>query len=358
MSEYVSILAGGSGTRLWPLSRSHRPKQLLPLLGDRSLVQATVDRVAPLVPYERILVVTEASHSEQLREQLPELASENILTEPVRRGTAGAVGLAAQWIARRDPSAIMASLHSDHAIGDADDFRASLSAAFEVARAGDWLVTLGIRPSSPHTGMGYIEVGPSIGSYLGRMAHRAERFVEKPDRATAERFIQEGYLWNPGYFIWRVDVILRAFEQLLPDLHEHLSAIGAAMGTDAAQRVLDERYPLLRVETIDYGVMERAERIVTLPADFGWSDIGGWAELWDISARDGNGNVVRGDHFGLATSGSLIWGSSRPVFTLGIEDLVVVDLPDALLVCSRSHADQIKALIERLQTDPRASKLL
>ena len=358
MSEYVAILAGGSGTRLWPLSRAQRPKQLLALFGDRSLVQATVDRVAPLVPYERIVVVTEASHAGALREQLPELPAENILVEPVRRGTAAAIGLAVQWISHRDPGAVMASLHSDHAVGDAEDFRSGLAAAFEVARADDWLVTLGIKPSSPHTGMGYIQVGEALGQFGGRQAHRALRFVEKPDRATAEKFIADGYVWNPGYFIWRIEVIRAAFAQLLPDIHAHLAVIGAAMGSADAERVLHQEYPKLRVETIDYGIMERAEQLATIPADFGWNDIGGWGELWEMSERDADGNLAHGDYVGLQSSGNLVWGSNKPVFTLGVEDLVIVDAPDALLVVPRARAEQLKLLIEQLQADPKRTGLL
>ncbi|MBI4213197.1 MAG: mannose-1-phosphate guanylyltransferase [Chloroflexi bacterium] len=358
MSEYVAILAGGSGTRLWPLSRSHRPKQLLQLVGSRSLVQATVDRVLPLVPHERIVIVTEASHADQLREQLPELPRGNILVEPVRRGTAAAIGLAVQWITHRDPSATMASLHSDHAVGDEEDFRRCLSAAFEVARSGDWLVTLGIRPSSPHTGLGYIQVGAPIGVFRGLRAHRAIRFVEKPDRVTAEEFLAQGYVWNPGYFIWRVDVIRKAFETLLPDMQTHLAAIGEALGGADAEAALVREYPQLRVESIDYGIMERADRIATIPADFGWNDIGGWGEVWEISVKGDGDNVVRGDALALQTARSLVWGSDRPIFTLGVEDLVIVDLPDALLVCSRAQAEQLKVLIERLQADPKRAKLL
>lgn len=352
------ILAGGSGTRLWPLSRSHYPKQLLALFGQRSLVQATVDRVVPMIPPERILVVTEASHADQLRKQLPELPAENILVEPVRRGTAAAIGLAAITISHRDPGAVMASLHSDHAVQDDEAFRRALSAAFELAESTDWLVTLGIRPSSPHTGMGYIQAGEPIGQFHGHEAFRAVRFVEKPASAQAERFIEQGYVWNPGYFIWRIEVILAAFKTLLPDMHAELMAIGGALGTPTADQALQEHYPRLRVETIDYGIMERSDRIATIPADFGWNDVGGWGDLWEISPKDVDRNVIHGDFLGVETSGSLIWGSARPVFALGVEDLVIVDTPDALLIAPRARAEQLKTLIEQLQQDPSKVDLL
>jgi mannose-1-phosphate guanylyltransferase len=358
VTAYVAILAGGSGTRLWPLSRSHQPKQLLTLIGDRSLIQATVDRVQPLIPTERILIVTEASHADDLRAQLPEIPAANVLVEPMRRGTAAAVGFAAAAIAARDPRATMASLHSDHSVLDPAEFRRNLSAAFAVAEADDWLVTLGIRPSSPHTGMGYIEVGPPLGSFHGCSAHQAVRFVEKPDRATAERFVREGYVWNPGYFIWRVDVILNEFARLLPEFYGPLTEIGAALGTAREPSVLSEGYRRMRVETIDYGIMERAERLAVIPADFGWSDIGSWAELLQIAPKDQAGNVVRGDHVGAETQGTLIYGSSRPIFTLGVEDLVIVDAKDALLICHKDHAEAVKKLVEQLQADPDRASLV
>jgi mannose-1-phosphate guanylyltransferase len=353
MSRYVAILAGGTGTRLWPLSRANLPKQLLALLGERSLVQATVDRVVPLVGAERILIVTEASHADQLGAQLPELPPENILVEPTRRGTAAAVGLAAFTLAARDPAATMASLHSDHAIMDADEFRACLTAAFEVAESDDWLVTMGVRPTSPHTGMGYIQVGAPIGTFSGRIAHRAQRFVEKPDRDTAERYIQEGYVWNPGMFVWRVPVVLREFERHLPQMHAGLNAYSEKCSALAGPESLREAYASLPVETIDYGIMERAERVATIPVSFGWSDVGGWSELFQIAPKDAAGNVVRGEHVGIDTRDVLVHGAGRPVFTIGVHDLVIVDLPDALLVCDRARSEQVKALVEQLQRDGR-----
>ncbi|MPZ15759.1 MAG: NTP transferase domain-containing protein [Chloroflexi bacterium] len=350
-SRWVAILAGGSGTRLWPLSRSRRPKQLLPLIGDRSLIQATVDRVAPLVPPERILVVTEESHADDLQAQLPEIPAANVLVEPARRGTAAAVGLAAVVIGHRDPGAVMASLHSDAAADDAEEFRHCLSAAFDVAQSDDWLVTLGIRPTSPHTGMGYIEVGPEIASSQCLAVHRAIRFVEKPDRQTAERFIRDGYVWNPGMFVWSIDAILTEFARLLPDIHGQLLEIGRALGTPHADYVLRQRYPNIPVQTIDYGIMERAERIATIPATFGWSDVGNWAELLHIAPTDADGNLVRGEHVGIDTRRVVVYATEKPIFTLGAEDLVIVDLPDALLVCRRDRAEDVKQLVERLQAD-------
>lgn len=358
MSRYVAILAGGSGTRLWPLSRSHRPKQLLSLIGERSLVQATVDRVAPLVPHERILVVTEASHADDLRGQLPEIPAENILVEPVRRGTAAAVGLAAVAIGHRDPDATMASLHSDHAVRDADAFRRSLAAEFELAESGEWLVTLGIRPSSPHTGLGYVQVGSPIGSFEGVTGYKVVRFVEKPNRDSAERFVSEGYLWNAGMFAWRVEVVLKEFERFLPEIHARLVKVGEVLGITGESRVLEERYAEIPAQTIDYGIMERAERVAVIPADFGWSDLANWAELLQIAIKDTHGNVVRGDHVGADTRRTLVYGSDRPIFTLGVEDLVIVDTPEALLVCHREQAERVKQLVEELQRDPKRRELL
>src|SRR5579871_405087 len=358
MSRYVSILAGGSGTRLWPLIRSRRRKQLLALVGDRSLIQATVDRALPLVPAERILVITEASHAEDVSAQLPMLPPENIVVEPARRGTAAAVGLGAAMIAYRDPDATMASLHSDAAILDDEAFRRCLNAAFAVAEAGGWLVTLGIEPSSPHTGMGYIELGDPIGSFEGLVANRAVRFVEKPDSSTAQRFVQEGYVWNPGIFIWKVNFLRGQYARLLPEIDRPLRQIAEAFGTQREQETLQSIYPQIPVQTIDYGIMERADCIATIRSAFQWSDVGNWAEILALAPHDANGNVVRGDHTQLDTHQTLVYGTEKPIFTVGLHDIVIVDLPDALLVCSRDHAEQVKQLVEELQHDPRRASLL
>lgn len=334
------------------------PKQLLTLVGDRSLVQATVDRVRPLVPPERILIVTEASHAEILRAQLPEIPASNVIVEPARRGTAAAVGLAAVHISSREATATMASLHSDHVVLDPEGFRASLSAGFEVAEADPWLISLGIRPSSPHTGMGYIEVGAPIREFPSCVAHRAVRFVEKPDPDTAARFVREGYVWNTGMFVWRVGAILAEFARLLPQIHGPLGQIGLALGTVEEQRVVEREYARIPIETIDYGIMERAAAVATIPSAFGWSDVGSWGELLQIGDKDADGNLFRGQHLAIGTRGTLVYGTDRPVFTLGVQDLVIVDLPDALLVCHRDEAERVKQLVEQVQSRPDWRSLL
>jgi mannose-1-phosphate guanylyltransferase len=314
--------------------------------------------VSPLVPYDHIYVVTEATHADDLREQLPEIPPANVLVEPLRRGTAAAVGLAATVIAHRDPEATMVSLHSDHAVERPQEFCSVVGAAFAVAESAPWLVTTGVRPSEAHTGLGYIEPGAQLGEFEGYGARRVVRFVEKPDAATAQRFVRDGYLWNPGYFIWRVDVILNEFARLLPEIHQPLGDVARALDTADQGRVLAEAYARMPVETIDYGIMERADRIATVPGDFGWTDIGSWRVLLDIAPKDEAGNVVQGDHVTLNTRQTLLYGSSKPIFALGLDGIIVVDTPDALLVCRADQAERVKDLVERLQSEPTRQGLI
>lgn len=358
---YCAVLAGGSGTRLWPLSRSRRPKQLLRLIGERSLIQQTVDRILPLCPPERILILTEASHADDVREQLPAIPPTNFLVEPARRGTAPALALAALEIARRDPSAVMASLHSDHYIGDEEEFRATLAAAFAAADRGPYLCTLGIRPTRPETGLGYVELGAEAFSLAGRAVLHVRSFVEKPPLALAEQYVASGrFLWNSGIFIWQVATLLRRFQELQPATYELLTShIVPALGTAGAAEALARWYPRLAAEAIDTAIMEKAPDVLTLPASFGWSDIGSWAELWEALPRDEHGNAARGAYLGLDSRGTLVYAAGgKPIITLGLDDVVVVDTPDVLLVCRRGLAQQLKRLIERLEQDPELRRLL
>jgi len=356
---FVVVLAGGSGTRLWPLSRSHHPKQLLTVHGERSLLQQTVDRIAPLVPPERVLIMTEQSHADGIREQLPEVPAGNVFVEPARRGTAGSLALAAAEIQRRDATAVMASVHSDAFITDGDEFRATLGAAFTAADATRQLVLMGIEPTSPSTQLGYIEAGDALSEVGGYTVRRVVRFIEKPELERARRFASSGrHFWNPGVFVWCVDVILEEFGHYQPAILDRISKIAQALGGPEQEQALSELYPTVPIETIDVGILEKSDRVAVIPARFDWSDIGSWGELFELLPGDQAGNVVRGTHLTLGTRDSLVFATSRPVATVGLENMIVVETPDAVLVCPRDRVQDVKKLVERLALDSEHQDLL
>jgi mannose-1-phosphate guanylyltransferase len=349
---HVAILAGGEGTRLWPLSRSRRPKQLLQLSGERTMIQQTVDRLLPLVDPERILIVTERSHAEDLRAQLPELPDSSILVEPTRRGTAAALLLAALHVQARAPDATWASLHSDAFITDDDEFRRTLAAAVEAAARGDHLVTTGIEPRDAATGYGYIQRGEELGQVQGFPFYRVVRFVEKPNLETAEAYVRSGeYLWNPGVFVWKNTTLLDAFREHQPAIYDTLTAVPL--------QGLDQVYGNAPRATIDVGIMEPARNVATIPAHFGWSDIGSWAELWELSPRDADGNVARGAGRVITadSTGNMVFAEKRTVALVGVDDLIVVETDDAIFVCPRDRAQDVKLIVQRLQAEG-ASALL
>jgi len=351
---YAAILAGGVGTRLWPRSREGMPKQMLDLVTDRTMLQETVHRIVPVIPPENIYVVTGKAYAPIAREQLPELPPENVIVEPAGRSTAPCVGLAALHIWRRDPEAVMASLHADHVIRDAEGFRRALLAAGQVAE-DDVLVTLGIQPTGPATGFGYIHRGEQVSTVDGLPVFQVRRFVEKPPLPKAREYVESGeYYWNSGIFIWRASTILAAMESLMPDLHGQLMQIEAALGTPREWEVLEEVWEGVQSVSIDVGVMERAREVLVLPLDVGWSDVGDWAALADILPRDEDGNaVVRAEHVGLDTTGSLIYGSGRLIATLGLENMIVVDTGDVVLVCPRDRTQDVRRLVEKLKEQAR-----
>lgn len=343
---HVVILAGGEGTRLWPLSRSKRPKQLLQLSGERSLIQQTVDRLKPLVAPERILIVTEQSHADDLRAQLPELPAESIIVEPTRRGTAAALLLAALHIRQRAPEATWASLHSDAFITDDDEFRRTLRAALAAASAGEHLVTTGIEPRFAATGYGYIQRSEELRRVDGFPMYRVARFVEKPDQATAEAYVASGdYFWNPGVFVWKNSTLLAAFAEHQPAIYETL--------TSAPLDEIDRVYPDAPRETIDVGIMEPARNVATLPARFGWSDIGSWGELWELSSRDASNNVALGAGRVLTSDSqrNLVYADGRAVALVGIDDLVVIETADAVFIAPRERAEEVRAIVRQLRED-------
>ena len=353
MTLYGLIMAGGAGSRLWPRSRRGLPKQFLPLLSDRTMLQETADRIAPIVDAASIMVVTGREYVELAVAQLPNVPLANIIAEPSGRGTAPAIGLGAIEISRRDPQATMAVLSADHMIRKAHAFRLALKAAEEVAQQG-YLVTLGIAPDAPHTGYGYIERGQSIGQHHGFEAFEVARFVEKPDRATAEAYIAGGgYSWNAGIFVWRVDLIMEAIQTHLPDLHEQLHAIAAAGGPGLPDAFTEVWGDVANV-TIDYGVMERAAKVAIIPVDIGWSDVGDWNTLTALANDGGDGNVVQADHVALDTQGTFVFSDGpRLVATIGLHNFVVVDTGDALLIAPRDRAQDVKKLVDELRARDR-----
>jgi len=347
---YAVIMAGGKGTRFWPLSREKRPKHLLNITGEKTIIQYTVDRIAPLVAKEKILIVTGASHAGEIREQLPQLPAENILVEPVGRNTAPCIGLAAMHIRRKDPDAVMAVLPSDHLIADTEPFLASLMAAREMAKTRDCLVTIGIRPRWAETGYGYMERGKVAGTIGKTKVYQVRSFWEKPDQATAEGFLKDGnFFWNSGMFIWRISTLLDAIQKLLPDLYEELLTIEAAIGTEREAQVLAEVYKEIESVSIDYGVMEKAPDVVMLEGDFGWNDIGSWDALWDVLEKDAKGNVVRGKVIRSETSNCLVHSPDKMVTLVGVEGLIVVETNDSLLICRRGASQDVKKVVEHLE---------
>jgi mannose-1-phosphate guanylyltransferase len=344
---YAVIMAGGAGKRFWPASRRDRPKQLLPLAGgDEPLVAATVRRIGHLTTPERIYVVTSERLADQTRRALPSVPPQNVLAEPVGRNTAPCVGWAAAHVARRDPQAVIAVLPADHHIGDEPAYGAALARAVEAARTGE-VVTIGIGPSRPETGYGYIEVGEEIATGV----FRARRFVEKPDRARAEQFLAAGgFLWNSGMFFFRADVILDAIRTHLPRLGDALRDFDEAASRGAEAAVVAARYGELPAVSIDHGVMEKADRVAVVPGRFGWSDLGSWTTAWELAKRDERNNALSKDAISIDATGCYVHAPAGKIVALvGVSDLVVVDTEDALLVVPRSRAQDVKHVVASLE---------
>ncbi len=352
-SVYALILAGGSGTRLWPRSRQNQPKQLLPLISSRTMLQETVDRIRPIIPADHIFIVTNASYAKIVQKQLPDVPRKNIIGEIEGHGTAPCIGLGGLYIQKLDPDAVMLSLHADHFIGKPAEFRRVLLDAAHAARQG-YLVTLGIQPNRPETGYGYIHRGDLIEKIGGQPVYRVARFMEKPTAETAERFVQSGeYYWNSGIFAWKLATLWEEYAAYQPVLCDQLQQIGNALGTRREKTTTARVWRNIKNETIDVGIMEKSKRVLTLPVDVGWSDVGSWATLLDLLPSDAQSNVVLGKHIGVDTSASLIYSSNRLVATIGLQGIVVVDTGDAVLVCPRDRAQDVKYIVEALKKEMR-----
>jgi mannose-1-phosphate guanylyltransferase len=348
---WAVIPAGGAGTRLWPLSRAASPKFLHDLSGaGRSLLRATVDRLAPLAE-DRFLVVTGAGHADAVRRQLPSLPATSVIAEPSARDSMAAIGLAAALLEQRDPEAVLGSFAADHVITDEDTFRDCVARAVDAARE-DWLVTIGIEPTRPATGFGYIEVGDELSGHPG--VHHAARFVEKPDAATAARYVDAGHRWNAGMFVVRPRVLLDLLAENHPDLAAGLRAIAAG------ERDLAGTWPGLTRIALDHAVAEPAAasgRVAVVPGGFGWDDVGDFASLADILPAGVDGPTVLGDAGlvrALDAGGLVVPAAGRTIAVVGIPDVVVVDTVDAVLVTTREHAQDVKKVVEGLKADGRA----
>ncbi|HCE16333.1 MAG TPA: mannose-1-phosphate guanyltransferase [Anaerolinea thermolimosa] len=350
---YAVIMAGGSGTRLWPFSRRDRPKQMLRLGSDQTLFQQAVNRLLGVIPLERILVVTVASQAEALHAQFPLIPPENFLIEPAPRGTAAVVGMAAVALRHRDPESTMVVVTADHLIRNQDYFRQLLRGAYDVAQQG-FLVTLGIQPTYPSSGYGYIECGEPLGMFQGCLAYRAVRFLEKPSPERAAELVRQGnYVWNSGMFIWKTERIWEEFHRLMPELAQTLDEIDRSWKPQPYPTVAQETWLSIHQQTIDYGIMERADQVAVLPAhELGWNDVGAWDSLYDVFEENEAGNiVVSANHIGLDTHGTLVVAEKpeRLIVTIGASDLMVIETGDVLLICQRHQAQKVRDVVELLK---------
>ena len=348
MNITALIMAGGRGERFWPKSRRNLPKQFLSLTDDgKTMIQLTVERILPLVKMENIYIATNKDYKALVQEQLPDIPERNILCEPVGRNTAPCIGLGAVHIEKRYGDALMLVLPSDHLIKFNKMFLRTLQDACDVAEKGENLVTLGITPDYPETGYGYIKFDSQITE--GR-AYAVERFVEKPSLETAKEYLAaEEYLWNSGMFVWKVSTILKNMEKFLPETYQGLKKIQNAIGTGEEEYVLEHEFAEMESQSVDYGIMEKAEHIFTLPGTFGWDDVGSWLAVERIKRTNESGNVVNGNVITVNTHRCIIQGEAKLIAAVGLEDLIVVDTQDATLICAKDSAGDIKKVLENLK---------
>jgi len=351
--RYAIIMAGGSGTRFWPESRRKMPKQLLDLLGSgRSLLRSTFLRTADMVPKRNVYVVTGEVIGERVMEILPELPVENILREPMGRNTAPCIGWATNRIAARSPEALVGVFPSDHTMGNDVEFSRIIAAGFDRLEKEDRIITIGIKPDRPETGYGYVEGGESADGEIRKVI----RFVEKPDAATAEAYLEAGsYYWNGGIFLFRAGRMAREIRERLPDIHRTLQGMQEAFlagGAEREARVAADIFPGIEGISIDYGVMEKASDVEVIPGDFGWSDLGSWRAIYEKLEKDGSGNAVRGGGTLLVHDAKGILASVRRdkmVAVVGVDNVVVVDTDDALMVCSLDRDQEVREIVSALK---------
>lgn len=345
---YAVILCGGSGSRLWPRSRSGHPKHLLELNGGRTLVQETIRRTG--LPPEQVFCITEASHADLLIKQVPEVPADNVIVEPDRRGTASAIALAIARLRQvAEPTDVVISLHADHLIQDETEFTKTLDAWSRAASELPRLICLGIQPTYPSTGFGYINLGERLRQTDGFDVFAISQFVEKPNEATAKTYLKSGkYLWNAGLFAATLEVFGAEIEAHMPELMPAVTAVIEAQqaGDEAAAK---ETYLSLKDETIDYGVLEKSHNLAVIPASFDWADMGSWADLHDILEHDEHDNVFEGEYVDIDTKSCFVYSPDRLVATIGVENLVIINTKDAILICPKDRSQDVKKIVAKLK---------
>ena len=351
MELYAVIMAGGVGSRFWPRSKEKKPKQLIRIVGENTMIQDTVNRLDGLVSNERIYIVTNKVQKMRVKEQLPQIPEENIIDEPFGKNTAACIGLASVIIKSKNKDAVMITLPADHLIKDDQEFRNCLLKASEFANNSKGLVTIGITPTRPETGYGYIQFDESESS---KSIHKVLTFAEKPNIETARRFLQAGdFLWNSGIFIWNVETILSEMKKYLPDLSDGLDKISEAVGTPEFDKQLVYVYGQLKSISIDYGVMEKSDKVFLTKADFYWNDVGNWEAVYEISDKDDEGNVIIGDVYTEKSYSSYIFSPRKFTAAIGVENLIVINTNESLLICHRSNAQDVRQIVDYLKMNKR-----
>lgn len=347
MELYAVIMAGGVGSRFWPRSKEKKPKQLLKIFGQNSMIQETVNRLDGIVKKENVYVVTNKIQKNEIKNQLADIPAENIIDEPFGKNTAAAIGLASVVISRKNPEAVTLVLPADHIIRNEDEFRNTLVSAAEFAYEKKGLVTIGINPTRPETGYGYIQIDDKK---VSDNIFKVLTFAEKPNFATAVRFLTSGdFLWNSGMFIWRVDTILGEIEHYMPELNEGLKQIKDSIGTPGFEKTLNNVYGQLKSISIDYGIMEKSHNVYLTKGYFTWSDVGSWEEVYQLSEKDQDGNALVGNTYCYGTSDSYVFSPKKFTAVVGVENLIVINTEDALLICRRDKAQEVKNVVDYLK---------
>ncbi len=354
MKTYGVIMAGGGGTRFWPLSRHEIPKQLLNLSGKELMINETIDRVSTLCDKNDILIVTNVDQVPAMEKATDgRILPDHILSEPSARNTAACIGYAAFEIIKKYGDGIMCIFPADHYIKNTQDFTKTLNLAIKEAETGA-LITLGITPTFSCTGYGYIKFDNSEDG----LAKKVVEFKEKPDLETAKTYVESGeYAWNSGMFVWKASTIIEEFKKYIPDIYEDLSKIADAMGSDNEKSTIEEIYPNIRSISIDYGIMEKSDKVKVISADMGWNDVGSWDNLGVLYKEDPEGNVFAGDHLSIDTTGCITYSQKRLISTIGVSDLIIVETDDAILVADKNRAQDVKQLVEELKQQGRKDLL-